>query len=109
MSGIWHKYQAVESEIHYDRDPAEIEAFYGAFQNQGFYEDGLFSLQHRDFSQNPSFNRAYELGVSNATSNGIDPHIRWRARIFEYFLKRQLPGKAIELGTWPCFRTFKHH
>lgn len=99
MSDIWQKYLAVESEIHYDRDPSEIEAFYGAFQNQGFYEDGLFSLQHRDFSQDPSFDRAYEMGVNNATSKGIDPHIRWRARIFEYFLKRQLPGKAIELGT----------
>ena len=99
MSDIWHKYQVVESEIHYDRDPSEIETFYGVFQNQGFYEDGLFSLQHRDFSQNPSFNTAYETAVINATSNGIDPHIRWRARIFEYFLKRQLPRKAIELGT----------
>ena len=99
MSDIWHKYQAVESEIHYDRNPSEIEAFYGAFQNQGFYEDGLFSLQHRDFSQNPSFNTAYEMAVSNATSKGVDPHIRWRARIFEFFLKRRLPGKCIELGT----------
>ena len=99
MSDIWHKYQAVESEIHYGRDLSAIEAHYGAFQNQGFYEDGLFSLQHRDFSQNPTFNKAYEMGVSNATSKGVDPHIRWRARIFEYLLKRQLPGKAIELGT----------
>ena len=99
MSDIWHKYQAVESEIHYDRDPSEIEAFYGAFQNQGFYEDGLFSLQHNDFSQNPSFNTAYEMAVSNATSKGVDPHIRWRARIFEFFLKRRLPGRCIELGT----------
>ena len=99
MSDIWHKYQAVESEINYDRDPSEIEAFYGAFQNQGFYEDGLFSLQHRDFSQNPSFNTAYEMAVSKATSKGVDPHIRWRAHIFEFFLKRRLPGKCIELGT----------
>lgn len=99
MSEIWQKYQAVESEIHFDRDPSEIKAFYGAFQHQGFYEDGLFSLQHRDFSQNPSFDKAYEMAVTNATTTGVDPHIRWRARIFEYFLRRQLPGKCIELGT----------
>ena len=99
MSEIWNKYYEVESEIHFDRDISEIQAFYGAFLNQGFYEDGLFSLQHRDFAKDPSSTVAYTMAVDKATSAGVDPHIRWRARIFEYFLKLRLPGKCIELGT----------
>jgi hypothetical protein len=39
------------------------------------------------------------MAVETATSSGVDPHIRWRARIFEYFLKLRLPGKCVELGT----------
>ena len=99
MNDIWRKYYEVESEIHFDRDASEIEAFYGAFQNQGFYEDGMFSLQHRDFEQDRPSTVAYRMAVDTATSSGVDPHIRWRARIFEYFLKLRLPGKCVELGT----------
>jgi hypothetical protein len=99
MGDIWHKYLAVESEIHFDKNPAELEAFYGAWQQQGFYEDGLFTLQHRDFETDEVFNSAYKSAIELATSAGSDPHIRWRARIFEYFLKTRLPGKCVELGT----------
>jgi hypothetical protein len=99
MGDIWHKYLAVESEIHFDKDQQEIEAFFGAWQDQGFYEDGLFTLQHRDFESDGLFNSAYKTAIQNATSTYSDPHIRWRARIFEYFLKNQLPGKCVELGT----------
>lgn len=99
MGDIWHKYLAVESEIHFDKDKQEIEAFFGAWQDQGFYEDGLFTLQHRDFESDDLFNSAYRSAIQNATSTISDPHIRWRARIFEYFLKNQLPGKCVELGT----------
>jgi hypothetical protein len=99
MGDIWHKYLAVESEIHFDKDQQEIEAFFGAWQDQGFYEDGLFTLQHRDFESDDLFNSAYKSAIQHATSTNSDPHIRWRARIFEYFLKISLPGKCIELGT----------
>ena len=99
MSDIWHKYLAVESEIHFDKGQQEIEAFFGAWQDQGFYEDGLFTLQHRDFESDDLFNSAYKSAIQNATSTVSDPHIRWRARVFEYFLKISLPGKCIELGT----------
>jgi len=99
MGDIWHKYLAVETEIHFDKNQAELEAFYGAWQQQGFYEDGLFTLQHRDFETDEVFNSAYKSAIEFATSNDIDPHIRWRARIFEYFLKTRLPGKCVELGT----------
>lgn len=94
MGDIWHKYLAVESEIHFDKDQQEIEAFFGAWQDQGFYEDGLFTLQHRDFESDDLFSSAYKSAIQHATSTNSDPHIRWRARIFEYFLKTQLPGKC---------------
>jgi hypothetical protein len=99
MHDIWHKYFAVESEIHFDRDPHELEAFFGGWQQQGFYEDGLFTIQHRDFELDNSFNAAYKLAIKNATPTASDPHVRWRARVFEYFLKNRLPGKCVELGT----------
>ena len=99
MSEIWEKYLAIESEIHSDKDTADIDAFYGAWQNEGFYEDGLFTIQYRDFESNDLFKSAYNIAIQNATSLKSDPHVRWRARVFEYFLKNRLPGKCVELGT----------
>jgi O-methyltransferase len=59
----------------------------------------MFGLRHRDFEQDRPSTVAYRMAVETATSSGVDPHIRWRARIFEYFLKLRLPGKCVELGT----------
>jgi len=96
---IMEKYLKIEREIHFDSSAEKIHANYGAFEAQGFYEDGIFTIQYRDFENNISFNRAYDLAVAHATSLGIDPHIRWRARVFQFFLKQRIPGKCIELGT----------
>jgi len=97
-NAIEAKYESVESEIHFDASFEKIHANYGAFQDQGFYEDGLFTIQYRDFESNISFNDAYNLAITDATSAGVDPHIRWRARTFQFFLKQRIPGKCIELG-----------
>ena len=106
MDDIWNKYFAVESEIHFDKEQSDIEAFFGAWQHQGFYEDGLFTLQYRDFESDDAFNSAYNSAINSATSFNSDPHIRWRARIFEYFFKSRLPGKCVELGTAHGFMFF---
>lgn len=98
-SAIKKKYESVESEIHFDASREKIHANYGAFEEQGSYEDGLFTIQHRDFENNASFNNAYNLAITHATSAGVDPHIRWRARVFQFFLKQRIPGKCVELGT----------
>ena len=98
-NAIKQKYELVESEIHFDASPEKIHANYGAFEEQGSYEDGLFTIQYRDFENSISFNNAYNLAVTHATSAGVDPHIRWRARVFQFFLKQRIPGKCIELGT----------
>jgi SAM-dependent methyltransferase len=98
-NAIKRKHELVESEIHFDASREKIHANYGAFEEQGFYEDGLFTIQYRDFEYNDSFNNAYNLAINHATSAGGDPHIRWRARVFQFFLKQRIPGKCIELGT----------
>lgn len=56
-------------------------------------------MQYRDFKSDDLFNSAYKPAIQHATSTDFDPHIRWLARILEYFLKISLPGKCIEIGT----------
>ena len=68
MDDIWNKYFAVESEIHFDKEQSDLEAFLGAWQHQGFYEDGLFTLQYRDFESDDAFNSAYNSAINSATS-----------------------------------------
>ncbi len=96
---VLKKFVDVEQEIHFDRTTEDIEAFYGAFAIQGRYEDGLFAHKHHDFLNNSRFEKAYCSAIEHCTARRIDPHIRWRARIFEYFFKQKLGGKCVEIGT----------
>lgn len=103
---ILEKYLNVEGAIHTDRSEEELKAFFGAFAHQGHYEDGLFTNKYRDFQRNDNFKKAYSLAVSNATAEGQDPHVQWRARVFEYFFKTKLGGTALELGTAHGFMVY---
>jgi predicted O-methyltransferase YrrM len=96
---IAKKFIDVEREIHYDRTLAELEEFFGAFAMKGRYEDGIFAHKHHDFLNNSQFEHAYTLAIEQCTARQLDPHIRWRARIFEFFFKQKLGGRCVELGT----------
>lgn len=96
---IFEKFVEVERDIHFDRTREELEAFFGAFANQGRYEDGLFAHKYHDFLIDPTFEKAYAAAVERCTARNSDPHIRWRARIFEYFFKQKIGGNCVELGT----------
>ena len=92
-------YLGVEKDIHWDSDDIALQANFAAYDHTCWYEDGMFNRNYRDFSANPDFENAYLEAVRSATSSGRDPHIRWRARTFEYFLRKALPGNCIEIGT----------
>jgi hypothetical protein len=92
-------YIGVERDIHWDSNDNALQANFAAYDQTCWYEDGMFNRNYRDFATNPDFENAYLEAVSNATSSGRDPHIRWRARTFEFFLRKSLPGNCIELGT----------
>jgi hypothetical protein len=92
-------YLGVERDIHWDSNDNALQANFAAYDHTCWYEDGMFNRNYRDFSANPDFENAYLEAVSSATSSGRDPHIRWRARTFEYFLRKSLPGNCIEIGT----------
>jgi len=92
-------YTKTESDIHFDSNELAMEAYFGAYDSTCWYEDGMFNRNYRDFSNSIDFENAYMSAVKNATSTGRDPHIRWRARTFEYFLRKSLPGNCIEIGT----------
>lgn len=88
----------VESEVHFDKDLDQVEPFFGGFVSTSTYEDGLATRNFRDYLENYNFNFSYNRAITDL-NDGNDPHIRWRARIFEFFLKSSLPGKCLELGT----------
>jgi len=92
-------YINTESDIHWDSDEAALRANFAAYDHTCWYEDGMFNRNYRDFSTDSSFEEAYLMAVNHATSSGRDPHIRWRARTFEYFFRKSLPGNCIEIGT----------
>ncbi len=92
-------YTKTESDIHFDSNELALDAYFGAYDSTCWYEDGMFNRNYRDFSNSIDFENAYMSAVKNATSAGRDPHIRWRARTFEYFLRKSLPGNCIEIGT----------
>lgn len=92
-------YLRTERDIHWDSNDIALQANFAAFDHTCWYEDGMFNRNYRDFSTNQDFENSYSLAVKSATSNGRDPHIRWRARTFEYFLRKSLPGNCIEIGT----------
>lgn len=92
-------YIDTELDIHFGSSEDAMEANFGAYDNTCWYEDGMYNRNYRDFSSDLDFENAYLGAVKNATSAGRDPHIRWRARMFEYFLQKSLPGNCIEIGT----------
>ena len=92
-------YIDTELDIHFGSSEDAMEANFGAYDNTCWYEDGMYNRNYRDFSSDLDFENAYLGAVNNATSAGRDPHIRWRARTFEYFLRKSLPGNCIEIGT----------
>jgi hypothetical protein len=92
-------YLGTEKDIHYDSDDIALQANFAAYDHTCWYEDGMFNRNYRDFASNSEFENAYIKAVNSATSNGRDPHIRWRARTFEYFFRKSLPGNCIEIGT----------
>lgn len=92
------KFLAIEEEVHFDKSTHEVEAFFGGFVKEAVYEDGLATRNYRDFEEDDEFKIAYDTAVK-LVNHGVDPHIRWRSRMFEYFLRRQLPGRSIELGS----------
>lgn len=92
-------YIQTEGDIHSSSNEGVLEAYFGACDESCWYEDGMFNRNFRDFSNNVEFENAYLSAVQNATASGSDPHIRWRARTFEFFLKQSLPGTCLELGT----------
>ena len=99
-------YIDTELDIHFGSSEDAIEANFGAYDNTCWYEDGMYNRNYRDFSNNINFETAYMSAVRDATSTGRDPHVRWRARTFEYFLQKALPGNCIELGTSHGFLFF---
>jgi len=99
-------YIDTELDIHFGSSEDAMEANFGAYDNTCWYEDGMYNRNYRDFTDNFNFETAYESAVRNATSTGKDPHIRWRARTFEYFLLKSLPGNCLELGTSHGFLFF---
>lgn len=92
-------YVKTESDVHLNSNNVSLEANFGAYDQTCWYEDGMFNRNFRDFSQNVNFEDAYLDAVENATTLGNDPHIRWRARTFQFFLRHALPGNCLELGT----------
>lgn len=92
-------YIGTELDIQFDASEDAMEANFSAYDNTCWYEDGMYNRNYRDFSSDLDFENAYLGAVKNATSAGRDPHIRWRARIFEFFLQKSLPGNCIEIGT----------
>jgi O-methyltransferase len=92
-------YIDAELDIHFGSNEVAMEANFGAYDNTCWYEDGMYNRNYRDFSSDTDFETAYMNAVKSATSAGRDPHIRWRARTFEYFLQKSLPGNCIEIGT----------
>jgi hypothetical protein len=99
-------YTNIERDIHSTSNEIALEANFGAYDSTCWYEDGMFNRNYRDFADCIGFETAYMNAVKNATSNGRDPHIRWRARTFEYFLRRSLPGNCVEVGTSHGFLFF---
>jgi hypothetical protein len=99
-------YVKTESDVHLNLNYDALEANFGAYDQTCWYEDGMFNRNFRDFSQNASFEDAYWDAVKNATTFGNDPHIRWRARTFQFFLSHALPGTCLELGTSHGFMFF---
>ena len=98
-SRIKQIYINTESDIHWDSDETALRANFAAYDHTCWYEDGMFNRNYRDFSTDLGFEKAYLMAVNHATSTGRDPHIRWRARTFEYFFRKSLPGNCIEIGT----------
>lgn len=99
-------YTNTEQDIHFTSNELALEANFSAYDSTCWYEDGMFNRNYRDFDDNIDFETAYMSAVKNATSEGRDPHIRWRARTFEFFLRRALPGNCIEVGTAHGFLFF---
>jgi hypothetical protein len=88
-------YTETELDIHFGSNEVDMDANFDAYSNTYWYEDGMYNRSYRDFSSNTDFETAYIRAVKGATSAGREPHIRWRARTFEYFLQKSLPGNCI--------------
>jgi len=99
QSQLRAEYLRVESEIHFAAQSSVVDGFWRTFEANAWYEDGLATLKNQGFRNTQNFIDAYDAAVREATSLNLDPHIRWRAHIFESFLRSAKPGTRLELGT----------
>jgi len=93
------KYLSIERDIHFDKSETVLDAYWKTWESNARYEDGLATYKNDTFRNSENFVVAYEAAVRQATSRGLDPHIRWRAHIFESLLRSAGPGTRLELGT----------
>ena len=65
-----------------------------------FIEDGLATLQNSDFSADPRFKRAYELGKQ--TGSWRNHELRWRIHVLLWSAScaLKLPGAFVECGVY---------
>lgn len=63
-----------------------------------YASDGLFTLHHDDFQNDPGFRRAYARGVQ--ASGGLDPDLKWRVHVALWAarLAMRVPGDFVECG-----------
>jgi len=110
--GLRDKYLSVEKEIHFDKPDSEIDGYWQTWESNAWYEDGLATYKNNTFQESESFVVAYRTAIRQATAFGFDPHIRWRAHVFESQLRSAGPGIRLELGTAHgfmfCFALTKH-
>lgn len=93
------KYLSAEREVHCDKSMSTLDVYWQTWESNVWYEDGLATYKNDSFRRTENFTVAYEAAVRSATAFGRDPHIRWRAHIFESLLRSARPGTRLELGT----------
>ena len=72
---------------------------YAVFNTRKHYaSDGLLTVHHARFREDPAFRAAYARGVQ--ASRNFDPHIEWRAHVAMWAAVRGLlvPGDFVECG-----------
>lgn len=98
-SHLRDEYLRVEGSIHRTEPASVVDGYWRTWEANAWYEDGIATLRNDVFRRTQNFTIAYNAAIRDATALGLDPHIRWRAHIFESLLRSARPGTRLELGT----------